>query len=205
MLLAILTAGPSAVVAKEMVSAPVTQVEVLLSVSPTLPASVRATLLEEAAAIWRRQGVAIEWLPASDDLPRAANRLRALVVDRPARRHVDGPFAIGELVRTSNSHPIALVSIERAEWLLASARGAATNELLAVSEHRLGIVLGRALAHEIGHFLLGTTTHARSGLMRPHFDAIEFTDLRDGIFALDQDAATWLRTGSVEKFAYASR
>jgi hypothetical protein len=205
MLLALLASGPSTAVAEEMVSAPVTRVEVLLTVATTLPAATRATLMDEAAAIWRRQGVAIEWLPASDDMPRAANRLRALVVDRPARRHVDGPFAIGELVLTSNSHPIALVSIERAAWLLASARGPTTSELVAVSEHRLGIVLGRALAHEIGHLLLGTATHARSGLMRPHFDAIEFTDLRDGIFALDQDAATWLRTGSAEKFAYASR
>ena len=42
-----------------------------------------------------------------------------------------------------------------------------------------------------------------SGLMRPHFDAIEFTDLRDGIFALDQDAAEWLRAGGAQKFAYA--
>ena len=205
MLLAVLAAGPSTVVAERIVSAPATQVEVLLTVAPTLAASVRATLLEEAAAIWRRQDVAIEWLPATDDLPRAPNRLRVLVVDRPARPHVDGPFAIGELVRPSKSHPIALISIERAERLLASARGATANELLAVSEHRLGIVLGRALAHEIGHFLLGTATHARRGLMRPHFDAVEFTDLREGIFALDQDAAAWLRTGSAEKFAYAAR
>jgi hypothetical protein len=205
MFLAVLVASPATVLGERIVSAPVTRVEVLLSVAPTLSVAVRATMLEEAAAIWRRQDVAIEWLPAKDDLPRRSNRLRALVVDRPARPHADGPFAVGELVRTSNSHPIALISIERAERLLASARGAATNELLAVSEQRLGIVLGRALAHEIGHFLLGTATHARRGLMRPHFDAVEFTDLRDGIFALDQDAAAWLRTGSAEKFAYASR
>jgi hypothetical protein len=30
-------------------------------------------------------------------------------------------------------------------------------------------LLGRAIAHEIGHLLLGTTTHGQSGLMRAHW------------------------------------
>ena len=70
------------------------------------------------------------------------------------------------------------------------------------NERRLGITLGRALAHEIGHFLLRTKTHARHWLMRSQFNASEFTDLRDGTFALDQAAETWLRARNVEKFAY---
>ena len=78
-------------------------------------------------------------------------------------------------------------------------------DLVALEERRLGVTLGRALAHEIGHFLLRTSTHARSGLMRSQFDASEFTDLRDGTFALDQDAVDWLRLRDVDKFASASR
>ena len=69
--------------------------------------------------------------------------------------------------------------------MVSSPRGSEGSELTAVNERRLGVVLGRALAHEIGHHLLDTPTHARSGLMRPHFDALEFTNLRDGTFALD--------------------
>jgi len=38
--------------------------------------------------------------------------------------------------------------------------------------------------------------------MRSQFDAAEFTDLRDGTFALDRDAADWLRARTAEKFAY---
>jgi hypothetical protein len=63
--------------------------------------------------------------------------------------------------------------------------------------------LGRALPG-IGT-IVDTHTHARIGLMRPQFSALEFTDLRDGIFALDADAADWLRRRDVEKFAYAHR
>ena len=51
-------------------------------------------------------------------------------------------------------------------------------------ERRLGIVLGRAVAHEIGHALLGPG-HARHGLMRARIDAAEFVDLRDVGFDLD--------------------
>ena len=40
--------------------------------------------------------------------------------------------------------------------------------------------------------------------MRPNFNALEFTDLRNSTFALDQAAAAWLRTRDVEKFAYQS-
>ena len=89
--------------------------------------------------------------------------------------------------------------------MVSSRRGSEGSELIAVNEMRLGIVLGRALAHEIGHHLLDTPTHARSGLMRPGFNAFEFTDLRDGTFALDRDAASWLRTRDAQKFAYMNR
>ena len=88
---------------------------------------------------------------------------------------------------------------------MASARVSGGAELTALDEQRLGVVLGRALAHEIGHYLLDTATHARNGLMRPQFDAVEFTDLREGTFSLDRDAAAWLRSGSDQKFAYARR
>ena len=97
---------------------------------------------------------------------------------------------------------MALISIEGAQQLISSVRGRAGYELIAVDEHRLGTVLGRALAHEIGHYVLDTHTHARSGLMRPNFNALEFTDQRNSTFALDHAAAAWLRTRNVEKFAY---
>jgi hypothetical protein len=100
---------------------------------------------------------------------------------------------------------VVLISIGGAQRLMSSVRRRAGYELITIDERRLGIVLGRALAHEIGHYLLETHTHASTGLMRPNFNALEFTDLRSGTFALDDDAAVWLRTRDVEKFTYARR
>ena len=137
--------------------------------------------------------------------PVASNRLRVLIAQEPlAVDPAIEPVAIGELVRPSSGHPVALISIEAAKHLVSSVPGRVGEELAAVDERRLGKVLGRTLAHEIGHYLLDTPTHARSGLMRPNFDAFEFIDLRDGAFALDRAAAAWLRTRDVEKFAYQS-
>jgi hypothetical protein len=161
-------------------------------------------MMSEAVAIWRRHGVEINWLPPTMVEPAGRDRLRVLVVQRrPQVDHPLQPFAVGELVRPTGSHPVALVSIEGAQRLVASMRGRAGYELIAVDERRLGVVLGRVLAHEIGHYLLDTETHARIGLMRPQFSAHEFSDLREDAFALDADAAAWLRTREVEKFAYA--
>ena len=160
-------------------------------------------MMSEAAAIWRQQGVLIDWLSSTTVRSVAGNRLRVLVVQKRLGDKGVEPINVGELVRPTNGHPVALVSIESAQQLVASVRGRAGYELIAVDQRRLGIVLGRALAHEIGHYLLDTHTHARSGLMRPTFDALEFTDLRDGTFALDHDAAAWMRTRDAEKFAYA--
>jgi hypothetical protein len=182
----------------------ITRVEVLLTTAPTLPAAARTAMMTEAAEIWRQHGIALDWRQPTEVKPAASNRLRVLVVQ--ARRTTSNPhepFTVGELVQPVSGHPVALISIESAQRLVGSLRGRAGYELIAIDERRLGVVLGRALAHEIGHYLLGTHTHATHGLMRPLFDALEFTDLRAGTFTLDTDAAAWLRTRHVPSFAYA--
>jgi hypothetical protein len=50
---------------------------------------------------------------------------------------------------------LATIYLDRVEWLAL------------VAGVDAGTVLARAIAHEIGHLLLGTTAHSRHGLMRP--------------------------------------
>jgi hypothetical protein len=194
---------PVGLLAEHRVREAVERVDVLLTTAPTLSASAHVAMIKEAAAIWRHHRVVLEWLPATAVRPVASNRLRVLVVQKRAEPGSPaGRVPVGELVRPTSGHPIALISIESAQHLISSVRGRAGYDLIAVDQRRLGVVLGRALAHEIGHYLLDTPTHARSGLMRPNFNALEFTDLRDGIFALDRAAEAWLHRRDVEKFAY---
>lgn len=199
-------AGQQRLAAQDRHAGPIAAVDVLLTTAPSLSEAARVAMMHEAAAIWEQQGVTIEWSLPTAVRPTAPDRLRVLVVQkRPIVSKWYEPFAVGELVRASNSHPVALIWIESAQRLVSRVKGRAGYEPIAIDERRLGVVLGRALAHEIGHYLLDTPTHARSGLMRPNFNAVEFTELRDDTFALDADAATWLRTRDVEKFAYAHR
>ena len=191
------------------------RLEVLVTAAPSLPEGARASMMNEAAAIWRDQGVTIDWLPATAVRAVSYSRLRVLVVERRQSTSIPGePFTVGQLVRPPNGHAMAIMSIDSAHRLLASVRGRAGYDFVAVDHRRLGLVLGRALAHEIGHYLLETHTHARHGLMRPQFDALEFTDLRDGTFALDRAASEWLKSrvalgptpihpGDRDRFAYA--
>jgi hypothetical protein len=44
------------------------------------------------------------------------------------------------------------------------------------------------VAHEVGHYLLNSGAHAGHGLMRAAFQPREFTDLRVGTFALDEQS-----------------
>lgn len=60
----------------------------------------------------------------------------------------------------------------------------------ALADLILGRALGRALAHEIGHYLLGTGQHASHGLLRPTFEPYELLeavgDARYGLSASDR-------------------
>ena len=45
-------------------------------------------------------------------------------------------------------------------------------------------VMGRAIAHELGHLLLGTTAHSKRGLMRPVWRAAELARNRPSDWAI---------------------
>jgi len=177
--------------------------QILLSTPPQLSDAARRALQEESSAIWRRQGVELAWVPAGGAAAPDARRLRALVVGRSVQaRH--GAWPVGELVPLdtsdamfANDRAIAIVSIDGAKRVLTTA--GVSEEPAALLDHRLGVILGRALAHEVGHFLLRTRTHARYGLMRARVDATDFADLRAGTFFLDRDAGTWIRASMLDE------
>jgi hypothetical protein len=184
---------------------PICRLEVLLTTTSTLPESARNPMMAEVEDIWRNHGVVIDWLPGTADRPISQDRLRVLVVEhRKSAAIPSETITVGELLRPVNGHPLAIISVENAERLVAVVRDRSDRDLIAVDQLRLGLVLGRAMAHEIGHYLLDTHTHASHGLMRPQFDALEFTDIRDGTFALDRPASDWLKSRLANnRFAYA--
>lgn len=151
-----------------------------------LPSEARAEMMRETIEIWRAAGVDVTWskLPAAGTARTA--EMTALAAMEPSHPHVmvivthDMPEALmyapaGARVMASilfiENRPTKLIAAYPAEVqrLLESARtdARALTERPAALRHRLmGRVLGRAIAHELGHFLFGSSDHAPTGLMR---------------------------------------
>lgn len=185
-----------------------------LTVSEELPFVSRLVLTQEADAIWRSGHVRLRWLKGKSPAPDAGPALRVLVAQRPVAGVTHGDrWAVGELLRFEGTHAIAVASITGAQRVVAASQRFRLLDIPLVEEQRLGVVLGRAVAHEIGHFLLHTNTHAADGLMRANIDASEFADLRVESFRLDRAAEAhllsiaaqgpgWLERARAGSFSY---
>jgi hypothetical protein len=148
--------------------------------------------MTEAESIWKAGHVRLKWLRESTEAVEGAT-LRVLVMARPSPKHAEySPWAVAELLRPEGAAPLAIASTIGARRIVDEGRWQLSLEPMAVRDHRLGLVLGRAVAHEIGHYLLQTNTHARQGLMRATIDLREFGDLRSGPFRLDQAAEAYM-------------
>lgn len=181
-----------------------------LATSLELSAVSIGSLVAEVNAIWWNSNMSLSWhtadvsepLPA---MPESEDWLRVLVLARQPGSSEIPTFTVGELVRYEGSRPLAIASLTGARRVVDEAARFHILEGPRDYDRRLGVVLGRAVAHEIGHYLLGTSTHSSHGLMRATIDAHEFADVRSRAFMLDsagrnqllQRVATRLRSTSV--------
>ena len=167
---------------------------VLLTVPSSLTSISRDVLISEAERIWRHELVRIEFARPGDAPEPPDSPLRVLVVSRPQfRPRTTGNWPLAELQFEAAPRALAIASIAGAERVVDEATRSSGRDLRFLREHRIGLVLGRAIAHEIGHFLLATGTHAESGLMRASINAREFAAVDGGTFRLDREASQWLR------------
>ena len=132
--------------------------------SRTLVANLDETLAVAARHL-QPAGVDADWIrcPASEQ-PGGEARCAGPMPDALVLRLVNGPAAasggrvpLGDayIDRSTGSGVLGTVYVDRVERLAALAHAPARE------------VLGRAIAHELGHLLMGTTTHSPRGLMRP--------------------------------------
>jgi hypothetical protein len=57
----------------------------------------------------------------------------------------------------------------------------------------LGLLLGHAAAHELGHLLLGTNSHSERGLMRARWENSELLQIRGGKLLFSESKARHMR------------
>jgi hypothetical protein len=173
-----------------------------MTVAEGLSGTSRRGLIEETESIWEQGRVTLRWLAGGAQPPHGAT-LRVLVTPHSVTTSSEATrWPVGELLRFEGTGAIAIASITGAQRIVDESRRYRLIDLPALHEHRLGVVLGRAVAHEIGHYLLKTNTHATHGLMRASIDAREFADLRAGTFRLDDAAEAYLAASSAGSFSY---
>jgi hypothetical protein len=180
--------GPRAAVSSNSTAPTATVLNLRLTVSNELPGVSRTALVREADSIWRDAQVTLRWLDGSDTAD-SGSALRVLVTPRAVSSGTESHrLPVGELLRFEDSSAIAMASITAALRIVQGDPELRLIDLPAMRQYTLGIVLGRAVAHEIGHYLLQSNTHSPYGLMRASIDAREFADLRTGAFRLDRES-----------------
>lgn len=134
--------------------------------SAELPAADLESAVATAASVLEASGLETRWHGCDVALVRAAahpcatplhvNEIAVRIVRLTTDAGYRGELPLGySLVDTATrSGALATIYLDRVAWL-AQAAGVDAR-----------LVLGRALAHEVGHLLLGTNAHSEAGLMR---------------------------------------
>ncbi len=153
-------------------------------------AATETRMIDEAARIWAPYGVALRAAPVVDSDPNAVT-LHVAVVDRPAGDVNDRALGSIQFREAVPDPTISLYAGTVSELVSSAAAGSISHWPPAFHDAVVERVLGRALAHEIGHYLLRTRSHSASGLMRatqPIFELMESND-RKLVLSAEQQCA----------------
>lgn len=167
------------------VVAPGLRVDVVLEgVRMTPP--VEATAMKEVTRIWTAYGVDVRAVHRDEPVREGAVRLEVTVVRQPERAADSDVLGSIRFVEGVPQPAIRMFPDRIAALADAAAPMRMGDALFApvFRNYTLGRVFGRALAHEIGHFLLRSRTHSHTGLMRAHPPFVELAAFEWHSFAL---------------------
>jgi hypothetical protein len=161
-----------------------------MRIHPKMEAAVTA----EVAAIWKPYGVDVQAVALDDPGRDGAVRLDVVLSERPDRRM---PYnALGSIAFIADSPQRVIVMYPRAVADLISqtaVQGRSEAEWPRLFRDAVfGRVLGRALAHELGHYLLRSRDHAIAGLMRAAQPGLDLVSIDRQTFALTPTEAARL-------------
>ena len=143
---------------------------VRITANESMSGSAFRTMREEASRIWQRHGIDLSWTqPVPDTCPTVV----PLIFDDHALVKLAGGKIDQALARTlfAGRATRIYVSVPRAFAMLSHLISGASLPIDTVGErdYRGGMLIGRVVAHELGHVLLSSLAHSKAGLMRPVF------------------------------------
>ena len=157
-----------------------------------------AAVLAEADAIWRPGGVSFVWRQVppvqaqSQSVERApylSNTLRLTIGDERGTGR-DGRLPLGWIVFDDVTVPQQEIYLSHAnaQAMMNSAAGVVgiVHQMpLTQRETLLARAMGRALAHELGHYLLASKAHTEHGLMKAVLTAVELFQPGNNAFRIE--------------------
>ena len=131
--------------------------------------------LREASAIWKLGGVTLDW-HATSEPPAGGGRSTVNVTFDDAPGSVAGQdVPLGWVTLDAAGVPEGTIFLSRKNALrLVETIDEYRERPLKFKERLIARALGRALAHELGHYLTGSREHTVSGLMKGRRLADEF-------------------------------
>jgi len=173
----------------EAAARPVIRVAMAPVIVDTMSGIAWRAMTEECDGIWAREGIALTWSGATA----GADVVLPIVFDhREVKKHDPKTgHAFGVTLFAGRSQRI-LVSTARAREVVGQRRGLADSGDSTTLDIAMGTLLGRVVAHEIGHALLLTKAHTVGGLMNASLELDDVRPLLDGQFALSAPDRTRL-------------
>jgi hypothetical protein len=138
--------------------------------------SIRADAIAEAAHVWEPYGIAISDDTFDDSDTDRGKPSRIVVVMDGARVQSAQSGALGSIRFTADGVPDSIIALDYAA-VVRLATGARTMGVEAqlwptkLRDQVIARALGRALAHELGHYVLRSPHHTATGLMRATYHA----------------------------------
>jgi hypothetical protein len=141
---------------------------------------------QEAERILKEAGIFPRWVDIGSDeqadLPPGAIILRIL----PEAGSMHDPKALGVALALGPGAIYATIFFDRV-------CERAADPVLSKAGTSLAVLLGHVIVHEIGHLLLGTNSHSRSGLMSASWDLADMRAIARGRLKFASDESTKMR------------
>ena len=167
----------------------------VLRVSVFDDARVGTTMLRkaegEASRVFRRASIDVIWLQCPQDSSDQTSFGRCSEVLYPAHLHL-------RVVMRSHGAKESILGMAfqsgDGKGCYADLFQERTLELQVESHVDAAIILGHAMAHELGHLLLGTNSHSRDGLMRAHWEPGDLAQAAKGNLLFSSEQSTRMRS-----------
>jgi len=138
----------------------------------------------EAGRVFRDVGIEVIWLNCPQDTEREAALGRCEEVSFPFHLHLG-------ILRASRGLKVSTVGIsffgKDGQGCYADLFNDVIQQLQEETHVPAAAILGHAMAHELGHLLLGTSSHTPIGLMRAHWDRDDLTKAARGNLRFSHD------------------